>query len=502
MSTITYCKGLPIYNNQYNPLGISEFESFLNSYAPIFRLACIETVNMLLSECKSEFDGVADSAWNTLLQQKFKINKRHAGGVIKRSLGCVKSSIECRKNEIKQLWGKIKSIEKWLLTKTKLVQDSIKFYKKKNWQNSKTSCKLPLSCSLKHRGGKTNRGYLRFLIHNKKRKLNVLKKKLTDLKIKAVNVTLPNCEVYVVGSSDEPLGNRNCQWDGNVIRFRVPYCLENKFGKFVEINFGSFKSRKAYRLPTQGCKTWHFFRKNEKWVAAVQFTPLVIEPVSRHRKYGCLGIDINPGSIGWAYLTRDGNLKEFGQIPLIQGLPKGKMEQQLVDACIELVHIATKYACPIVREKLDFSNKKQQMKERGIKYRRMLSSWAYSRFFQLLDSIASNRGIEILQVNPAYTSLMGLVKYSKMYGLPSDASAAICIARRAMKLSERIPAAINAYLVVNIGKHVWSRWSKLNNIIKSRTEIASRHDYYSISNWGFLATPPKSDSFGGSRQVT
>ena len=75
MSTITYCKGLPIYNNQYNPLGISEFESFLNSYAPIFRLACIETVNMLLSECKSEFDGVADSAWNTLLQQKYKINK-------------------------------------------------------------------------------------------------------------------------------------------------------------------------------------------------------------------------------------------------------------------------------------------------------------------------------------------------------------------------------------------------------------------------------------------
>ncbi len=40
---------------------------------------------------------------------------------------------------------------------------------------------------------------------------------------------------------------------------------------------------------------------------------------------------------------------------------------------------------------------------------------------------------------------IGLVKYMKMYGLASDEAAAIVIARRGMRLSERLPSAITAY---------------------------------------------------------
>lgn len=50
----------------------------------------------------------------------------------------------------------------------------------------------------------------------------------------------------------------------------------------------------------------------------------------------------------------------------------------------------------------------------------MLSGWAYNRFHELLNSILANRGINLLTVNPAYSSLIGLVKYVKMYGLASD----------------------------------------------------------------------------------
>jgi hypothetical protein len=46
--------------------------------------------------------------------------------------------------------------------------------------------------------------------------------------------------------------------------------------------------------------------------------------------YGCIGIDMNPGSIGWAYVDTEGNLKAKGQIPLQMGLPNGKQQAQIV----------------------------------------------------------------------------------------------------------------------------------------------------------------------------
>jgi len=137
------------------------------------------------------------------------------------------------------------------------------------------------------------------------------------------------------------------------------------------------------------------------------------------------------------------------------GLPSGKQDAQIVDACLQLAALADKFACPVVCEKLDFSTKKERLKERGKKYARMLSGWAYSQFFFRLESILSNRGIYLMKVNPAYTSVIGLVKYARQYGLASDEAAAMAIARRGMNLSENIPGSITAYLSVKDGKHVW-----------------------------------------------
>ncbi|MEG5179530.1 hypothetical protein QUB59_16285 [Microcoleus sp. A2-D5] len=125
------------------------------------------------------------------------------------------------------------------------------------------------------------------------------------------------------------------------------------------------------------------------------------------------------------------------------GLPTVKQDAQIVDACLQLAILATTYACRVVCESLDFSTKKTQLRERGRKYARMLSGWAYSRFYQLLESILSNRGISLFTRNPAYTSLIGLVKYARMYGLSSDVAAAIAIARRGMNLSERLPRSVS-----------------------------------------------------------
>jgi IS605 OrfB family transposase len=494
MATLTYVKGLPTPVEELNSLGLTEFEMFLAAYSPVFHKAACETAESLLTN--KSFN---KSNWNTHLQTTYGISKRHANGVIAHATGAVDAGKKHREKHIKTLEGQLKSLNSWIAKSKKRLADSFKFYSQNNWEESKTGCKLPLSIDIQSR--QTNWQSLHFQIHQKKRRACQLTKQIEHSLAAPIHAAIPRNQAFVVGSKDETLGNQVCQWDGEFLKFRVPACLETRFGKYVQTKLGNFE-RNINRLPKDGSKTWHFYRKDGKWNAAVQFTPAPIKRVSRHSAYGCIGIDMNPGSIGWAYVDRDGNLKAHGQIPLQMGLPSGQQYAQIADACLQLATLANTFDCPIVCEELDFSTKKEQLRERGRKYARMLSSWAYSRFYELLESILNNRGIYLIQVNPAYTSVIGLVKYARQYGLASDEAAAMAIARRGMRLKEKMHGSITAYLDVKSGKHVWSQWNQLNKTLKSRTVIKSRHSFYSISNWGLVVKEPELRSNGTKRQRT
>ncbi|MEQ9021467.1 MAG: hypothetical protein RLN82_01755 [Pseudomonadales bacterium] len=452
---------------------------FLAEYSAIFHQAASETANCLLSGEKFN-----KSEWNTHLQQAYGINKRHANGVIAFTQGAVDAAKANRQRHLKVLAAKVKSCVEWIKKAERFLKNARKFYHKKNWQNSKTGCQFPLLCSIQYR--QTNWQNLRFRLHHKKRKLHHYQLQIEYLKVAPIRVTIPKGQVYVVGSKDETCGNQVSQWDGQTLRFRVPACLEGKFGKYVSSEIGDFP-RKINRLPKDGAKTWHFYRKDGRWCVAVQFTPTPVKQISRSIHYGCIGIDLNPNSVGWSYVDPDGNLKYHGQIPIQMGLPPGKQDAAIRQVCFLLLDMVITLKCPIVCEELDFSSKKTQLREKGRLYARMISGWAYSRFYQLLSAILSNRGIEVKQVNPAYSSLIGLVKYARMYGLASDEAAALVIARRGMRLTEKLPDSITAYLSVNDSKHVWSHWNQLNILLKR--SIKNRHAYYGISNWESLVNP-------------
>ena len=68
----------------------------------------------------------------------------------------------------------------------------------------------------------------------------------------------------------------------------------------------------------------------------------------------------------------------------------------------------------------------------------------------------------------------------RLYGLSSDTAAALVLARRAMRLSERVPLQ-NAYPVMKAGKHVWTAWSVLNRQLNKKL-CFSRHSYFSLLN--------------------
>ncbi|WP_206670109.1 hypothetical protein, partial [Staphylococcus aureus] len=173
---------LPTHLSELNALGFTDFEMFLEAFAPIFRDAAIETVNHLLSG--TEFN---KSTWNTHLQKTYQISKRHANGVIAYAKGKVDGSKEHRVLHLKTLEGKAKSIEAWIKKAECIPKLARKFYAKKNWQNSKTGCNFPLSCSLNYKD--TNWQNLKFQLHGKKRKLYLIQSKIEFLKQKPINVS-------------------------------------------------------------------------------------------------------------------------------------------------------------------------------------------------------------------------------------------------------------------------------------------------------------------------
>jgi IS605 OrfB family transposase len=156
---------------------------------------------------------------------------------------------------------------------------------------------------------------------------------------------------------------------------------------------------------------------------------------------GAIGVDINADHLAWAVIDRFGNpLKnQCGKIPLpLRGKVSGHRDALIGDAVGKIIAIAVRMDFPIVLEKLDFKAKKQDLKDQSASYARMLSSFAYAKIQTTFRRSAIRAGVELVDINPAYTSVIGQVNYAERYGLSVHISAAVSIARRAAQFSERV----------------------------------------------------------------
>jgi IS605 OrfB family transposase len=201
-------------------------------------------------------------------------------------------------------------------------------------------------------------------------------------------------------------------------------------------------------------------------------------PIVTDKSNGILGVDLNANHLALGFVSGDGNPVGEDKIALdVQGKSSDQTKAILSEAVNRLVDEAVEEGIPIAVENLDFSKKKEALREKGRGYARMLSAFAYGLFFALLIRRAARRGVEVKRVNPAYTSVIGYVKYGASYGLSIDGSAAIAIGRRALRMSERpvhrskSPSldkiVIEAKAAHGKGKHVWSLWNRVRKRLGS-----------------------------------
>jgi IS605 OrfB family transposase len=292
-------------------------------------------------------------------------------------------------------------------------------------------------------------------------------------------------QFFVLGSKDEAGGNQSCtaclQEDGKLsLRLRIPDGLN--LGSYVTIPNVYFaygmKDIVAALLKKQAI-SYRFKRDDKGWqifaTVQVQAAPVVTkEPLGR------IGIDINSDHLALVEIDRFGNPIRKETIPLsLNGKSTHQSKALIGEASKQVVEMAEKAKKPIVLEKLDFKQKKASLREKRASFARTLSSFAYSSITAHIKSRAQRQGVEIQEVNPAYSSVIGRVKFSKRYGLSIHHAAAVVIARRSLRFSEKPPSSLKdipdgkgghvalSLPVRNRGEHVWTFWRRLGKKISA-----------------------------------
>ena len=309
-------------------------------------------------------------------------------------------------------------------------------------------------------------------------------------------------EFFVLGSRDETAGCQLCVAtiadDGSLtLRLRMPDCLTGERGKYVVIEnvrfayghehiVAALRSNADYRKYRRqhgdgaarksglGQAISYRFKRDKRGWRVFATTKMVKAPVLTDRRLGAIGVDLNADHLAVTETDRSGNFINTFSVPLVTyGKSAHQAEALIGDAVTRVVEYARQARKPLVIERLDFQRKKAALEGGSAKHSRMLSSFSYGKMKAYVLSRGYRQGVEVFQVNPAYSSVIGRVKYMERYGLSVHQAAALALARRLLSCREGIPR-LRTVPLDNGGhvtfrvpvrkrvKHVWSYWGAVS----------------------------------------
>ena len=320
-------------------------------------------------------------------------------------------------------------------------------------------------------------------------------------------------EFFVLGSRDETAGCQLCVAtvadDGTLtLRLRMPDCLANQYGKHLTIegvrfaygheqvlaalesnaDYAAYRRQhgdKAARATSLGQAISYRFKRDGKGWRVFVTTDMMHVPVVTDQRRGAIGVDLNADHLAIAETDASGNCIKAWPVPLVTyGKNTHQVEALIGDAVADVVAYAREVGKPIVIERLDFRRKKAVLEGQSRRYSRMLSSFSYGKIKAYFLSRGCRQGVEVHQVNPAYSSVIGRVKFMERYGLSVHQAAALVLARRLLGCSERVPRrwvcpvgnGVRVAFTVPVRKrvkHVWTYWGAISRQL--RPALAAQH---------------------------
>ena len=320
-------------------------------------------------------------------------------------------------------------------------------------------------------------------------------------------------EFFVLGSRDETGGCQLCvagiAGDGSLtLRLRLPDRLAGEHGKYLVIEGVKFAyghgqalaalqanlefaecrrklGDKAARAASLGQAISYRFKRDEKGWRVFVTTDLAPVPAVTDRRRGAIGVDLNAGHLAVTETDSSGNWLRSWRVPLVTYGKTGHQSEALIgDAVANVVEHAVQAGKPVAIERLDFKQKKAQQEGESRRYSRMLSSFSYGKIKAYFISRGYREGVEVCQVNPAFSSVIGRVKFMERYGLSVHQAAALALARHLLGCSERIPSRWiclsdnGGHVAFSVParkrvKHVWTYWGAISGQL--RPALAAQH---------------------------
>ena len=243
-------------------------------------------------------------------------------------------------------------------------------------------------------------------------------------------------EFFVLGSRDETGGCQLCVAtvadDGTLtLRLRIPDSLAGQHGKYLTIEgvrfayghqqvLAALDSNAAYaryrrehgdkvaRSSDLGQAVSYRFKRDKKGWRVFATTAMMDVPVVTDKSLGAVGVDLNADHLAVCETDASGNYVHAFSVALVT---YGKSQHQagaiIGDAVAGVVAYAREAGKPIVIEKLDFRQKKAALEGQSRRYSRMLSSFSYGKVKAYFLSRGYREGVEVHQVNPAFSSVIG-----------------------------------------------------------------------------------------------
>lgn len=188
------------------------------------------------------------------------------------------------------------------------------------------------------------------------------------------------------------------------------------------------------------------------------------------------GIDVNIDKVAVSIVTKQGNLLETKtfychEMEYVKSNRRSNIAGEIAKEIIDYLLDANVGA--MVLEDIHL----KQTHDTDKKFNRFTHSFAKKKLQDALISRGIRFGYRIKKVNPAYTSVIGRFKYSKMYGLSVHEAASFVIGRRGLDFEENIPKRLLQELYLLVKPHLISILGSMEESEKHSNNGKQRRKY-------------------------
>jgi IS605 OrfB family transposase len=273
-------------------------------------------------------------------------------------------------------------------------------------------------------------------------------------------------------------------YKGKTIRYNritMPIYLACKPSRKTGITNGrNYRQKVLDYLKTGEAYQVEIIRKNGKY--HIHVTIEEETPVPYAVTTGAVGVDTNPTGLGVALTDTTGQFKGsrwFGQGEWT--FARSNRRSNLTgEAAAQIVTLAKDRDSALVIEDLKFKHDK----DISTKFNRISHNFVWSTFLQYLERGAMREGVPLIKVKPAFTSIIGILKYQAHYGISNHEAAGYCIARRGLGIkTEKVPQRLIDRFIQNQDEFYHQSRKQWATINKEVVKTLKKKEVKSLVSW-------------------